>query len=201
MKKKIFTTDFIVKVGILSAIEIIFAFISQFITIGPASINLALIPIAFGAIMFGPICGGFLGFLNGAMVLASPETQAYFMDTNVFGDWCVFGTILICLLKCTAAGIASGFIYKLLKNKNEIVAIVVASFAVPLINTSIFIIGAAIFFTSAFKALIIGIFSFNFLIEIGVTALLTPAIIRVIHIVKSKESDDKVIMGESNEEK
>ena len=133
MKKKIFTTDFIVKVGILSAIEIIFAFISQFITIGPASINLALIPIAFGAIMFGPICGGFLGFLNGAMVLASPETQAYFMDTNVFGDWCIFGTILICLLKCTAAGVASGFIYKLLKNKNEIVAIVVASFIVPLI--------------------------------------------------------------------
>ena len=201
MKKKIFTTDFIVKVGILSAIEIIFAFISQFITIGPASINLALIPIAFGAIMFGPICGGFLGFLNGAMVLASPETQAYFMDTNVFGDWCVFGTILVCLLKCTAAGIASGFIYKLLKNKNEIVAIIVASFIVPIINTSLFLIGAAIFFTSAFKGLLLGVLSFNVLIEIGVTALLTPAIIRVIHIVKSKESDDKVIMGESNEEK
>ena len=201
MKKKIFTTDFIVKVGILSAIEIIFAFISQFITIGPASINLALIPIAFGAIMFGPICGGFLGFLNGAMVLASPETQAYFMDTNVFGDWCIFGTILICLLKCTAAGVASGFIYKLLKNKNEIVAIVVASFVVPLINTAIFIVGAAIFFSSAFKALLVGIFSFNFLIEIGVTALLTPAIIRTIHIVKSKESDDKIVAGENNEEK
>ena len=201
MKKKIFTTDFIVKVGILSAIEIIFAFISQFITIGPASINLALIPIAFGAIMFGPICGGFLGFLNGTMVLASPETQAYFMDTNVFGDWCVFGTILVCLLKCTAAGIASGFIYKLLKNKNEIVAIIVASFIVPIINTSLFLIGAAIFFTSAFKGLLLGVLSFNVLIEIGVTALLTPAIIRVIHIVKSKESDDKVIMGESNEEK
>ena len=201
MKKKIFTTDFIVKVGILSAIEIIFAFISQFITIGPASINLALIPIAFGAIMFGPICGGFLGFLNGAMVLASPETQANFMDTNVFGDWCVFGTILVCLLKCTAAGIASGFIYKLLKNKNEIVAIIVASFIVPIINTSLFLIGAAIFFTSAFKGLLLGVLSFNVLIEIGVTALLTPAIIRVIHIVKSKESDDKVVMGESNEEK
>ncbi len=201
MKKKIFTTDFIVKVGILSAIEIVFAFISQFITIGPASINLALIPIAFGAIMFGPICGGFLGFLNGAMVLASPETQAYFMDTNVFGSWCIFGTILICLLKCTAAGVASGFIYKLLKNKNGIVAIVVASFVVPLINTAIFIVGAAIFFTSAFKGLLISVFSFNFLIEIGVTALLTPAIIRVIHIVQSKESDNQVVMGESNEEK
>ena len=55
MKKKIFTTEFITKVGILAAIEVVFAFVSQFIKIGPASINLALIPIAFGAIMFVPI--------------------------------------------------------------------------------------------------------------------------------------------------
>ena len=201
MKKKIFTTDFIVKVGILSAIEVIFAFISQFIKIGPASINLALIPIAFGAIMFGPLCGGCLGLLNGAMVLVSPDTQAYFMNVDIFGPWCIPGTILVCLLKCTLAGVASGFLYKLLKNKNEIVAIIVASFIVPLVNTAIFLIGAAIFFTSAFKGLLISVFSFNFLIEIGVTALLTPAIIRTIHIVKSKANTDEVVSGESNEEK
>lgn len=200
MKKKIFTTEFITKVGILAAIEVIFAFVSQFIKIGPASINLALIPIAFGAIMFGPVCGGLLGFLNGAMVLAAPDTQAYFMNTDMFGNWCIFGTILICLLKCTAAGVASAYIYRLLK-KYDIVGIIVASFIVPVVNTAIFVIGACIFFTPALEGLLISVFSFNFLIEIGVTALLTPAIIRTIHVVQSKSNNDEVVStGENNEE-
>ena len=202
MKKKIFTTEFITKVGILAAIEVIFAFVSQFIKIGPASINLALIPIAFGAIMFGPVCGALLGFLNGAMVLAAADTQAYFMNTDMFGPWCIFGTIVVCLLKCTAAGVASGFIYRLLKNKNDIIAIVVASFVVPVVNTAIFVIGACIFFTPALEGLLISVFSFNFLIEIGVTALLTPAIIRTIHVVQSKSNNENVVaVGEDNEEK
>ena len=201
MKKKIFTTEFITTVGILAAIEVIFAFISNYITIGPASINLALIPIAFGAIMFGPVCGGLLGFLNGAVVLANPQTQSVFMNTDMFGPWCIFGTILICLLKCTAAGVASGYIYRLLKNKNDIAAIVTSSFAVPIINTGIFVIGACIFFTPALSGLLASVFSFNFLIEIGVTALLTPAIIRVIHVVQSKSNNNNVVStGENNEE-
>ncbi len=201
MKKKIFTTEFITKVGILAAVETVLATVGTLIKIGPASINLALVPIAFGAIMFGPLCGGLLGLLNGAIVLADPSTQAVFMNTDMFGPLCIFGTILVCLLKCTAAGIASGFIYKLLK-KHDIVAITSASFIVPIVNTGLFVVGACIFFNPALEGLLASVFSFNFLIEIGITALLTPAIVRLIHVFQSKSNvSATVVEEEPNEEK
>ena len=202
MKKKIFTTEFIVQVGILTAIEVVLYIIGQFIQFGPGiSINLALIPIAIGAILFGPFCGLFLGAVNGIAVILTPGTQAYFMNTDLFGPWCIFGTILICLIKCSAAGFVAGILYRVLKKHNDVVACVVAALAVPVINTTFFVIGACIFFTSELKTLLISVFSFNFLIEIGITALLTPAIIRIIHIVQSKENDNNIISGENNEEK
>lgn len=202
MKKKIFTTKFIVEVGILTAIEVVLYIIGQFIQFGPGiSINLALIPIAIGAILFGPFCGLFLGAVNGVAVILTPGTQAFFMNVDLFGPWCIFGTILICMIKCSAAGFVAGILYRLLKKHNDIAACIVAALVVPVINTGFFVIGACIFFTSQLGALLATVFSFNFLIEIGVTALLTPAIIRVIHIVQSKESDEKIISGESNEEK
>lgn len=201
MKKKIFTTEFITKLGILAAIETVLATVGTLIKIGPASINLALVPIAFGSIMFGPLCGGLLGLLNGAIILADPSTQAVFMNTDMFGPWCIFGTILVCLLKCSAAGIASGYIYKLLK-KHDIIAITSASFIVPIVNTGLFVVGACIFFNSALEGLLPTVFSFNFLIEIGITALLTPAIIRLIHVEQTKSNANAtVVEGDTNEEK
>lgn len=193
MKKKIFTTRYIAGVGILTAFEIVFYIIGSFISFGGVNINLALIPIAFGAIMFGPLCGAFLGLVNGVAVLLTPATQAFLAVS-------VFGTLFICLLKCTVAGLASGFIYKLLK-KHEIVATVTTSLIVPIINTGIYILGCLIFFEGVFQDLILIVLTANFLIELGSTALLAPAIIRIIRIVQSRESDDKIISGESNEEK
>lgn len=185
MKKKIFTTEFITKVGILSAIEAILYFLGGMITISGVSINLALIPVAFGAIMFGPMCGFLLGLLNGGMVLADPNTQAVFMNTDLFGDWAILGTILVCLLKCSLAGAASGFLFRLLK-KHNLIAIIVASFAVPVVNTSLFLLGAVIFFNPMLEGLLVAVFSFNLLVEIGITIVFTPVIIRLIHIEKIK---------------
>lgn len=201
MKKKIFTTEFITKVGILAAIETILYFLGGMVTISGVSINLALIPIAFGAIMFGPLCGALLGFLNGAMVLADPNTQAVFMNVDLFGPWSIPGTILVCLLKCSIAGAVSGYLYKLLK-KHDLVAIIVASFAVPIVNTSIFVIGAVIFFNPMLRGLLAAVFSFNLLVEIGITAIFTPAIIRLIYIERNKPNEQGVpVTEENNEEK
>lgn len=199
MKKKIFTTEFITKVGLLAAVEAILYFLGGIITISGVSINLALIPIAFGAIMFGPMCGALLGLLNGAMVLADPNTQAVFMNVDLFGPWSIPGTIVVCLLKCSLAGAVGGFLFKLFK-KHNLVAIFVASFAVPLVNTSIFLIGACIFFTPMLEGLLIAVFSFNLLVEIGVTAIFTPVIIRLIHIEKTKEEAQQVEVEGANKD-
>ena len=194
MKKKIFTTRYIAGVGILTAFEIVFYIIGSFISFGGVNINLALVPIAFGAIMYGPLCGAFLGLVNGVAVLLTPATQAFLAVS-------VFGTLFICLLKCTVAGLASGFIYKLLK-KHEIVATVAASLIVPIINTGIYILGCLIFFEGVFQDLILIVLTANFLIELGSTALLTPAIIRIIHVVKSRSKESATIVEEEpNEEK
>ena len=199
MKKKIFTTEFITKVGLLAAVEAILYFLGGIITISGVSINLALIPIAFGAIMFGPMCGALLGLLNGAMVLADPNTQAVFMNVDLFGPWSIPGTIVVCLLKCSLAGVVGGFLFKLLK-KHNLVAIFFASFAVPVVNTSIFLIGACIFFTPMLEGLLIAVFSFNLLVEIGVTAIFTPVIIRLIHIEKTKEEAQQVEVEGANKD-
>ena len=199
MKKKIFTTEFITKVGLLAAVEAILYFLGGIITISGVSINLALIPIAFGAIMFGPMCGALLGLLNGAMVLADPNTQAVFMNVDLFGPWSIPGTIVVCLLKCSLAGAVGGFLFNLFK-KHNLLAIFVASFAVPVVNTSIFLIGACIFFTPMLEGLLIAVFSFNLLVEIGVTAIFTPVIIRLMHIEKTKEEAQQVEVEEANKD-
>ena len=51
--------------AILLAIEIVFQVIGNYITFpGGVSINLSLIPVALGAILFGPLSGAFLGLMN-----------------------------------------------------------------------------------------------------------------------------------------
>ena len=182
MKNKIFTTKFIAGVGILTAIEIVLYIAGSFIVIGGVNINLALVPIAFGAIMYGPLCGLFLGLVNGCAVLLTPATQAFISVSAI-------GTVLVCLLKCSLAGLASGLIYKLINNRNDIVATVIASIVVPIINTVIFITGCLIFFDGAFQDLILLLVSTSFLIELGSTAALTPGIIRVLKVVNAKEEN------------
>lgn len=191
-KEKIFNTKFIAGTAILTAIEIVL-YILGTLVLNPAgfNINLALIPILIGAIFFGPISGLFLGVINGIAVILTPETQAVFMNTDVFGDWCIFGTIVICLLKCALAGLASGYAFKLIKKKNEIVGALVAAMLIPIINTGIFLIGSAIFFNSVFEVLVQAALTFNFLIEIGIMIILSPAIIRIIKIKKPVTGDAK----------
>ena len=95
----------IVTTGALSAIEVVLYILGLFIKVGPITINLSLIPIAVGALLLGPWCGLFLGFVNGIAVILTPDTMAVFMPLSVFG------TILICLLKSMAAGFFSGLLF------------------------------------------------------------------------------------------
>ena len=193
MKNKVFTTRFIAGVGILTAVEIVLYLAGAFITIGGVSINLALVPIAFGAIMYGPFCGAFLGIVNGLAVLLTPSTQA-FLDVSPIA------TVFVCLLKCSLAGLASGFIFKAFKKK-EVIGTILASIVVPIINTSLFIVACLLFFSGTFKDLILLLVSTSFLIELGTTAALTPAIIRVLKIVKIKhEQENGVNNVEENNE-
>ena len=180
MNKRI-TTQQIVGTGLLMALEIIFQIIGNYLQIGPVSINLSLVTVVLAAVLYGPLSGAVLGFFNGLIVLLSPSTIALFMPISVLG------TIVICLLKCTIAGLVAGFLFKLFKNKNNLVGLILVSILVPVINTGIFSLGALLFFRSFLESgvseqfpnigafLIFGVIGINFIVEIiSTTVISTP---------------------------
>ncbi len=181
MNKKI-TTQQIVGTGLLLALEIIFQIIGNYLQIGPVSINLSLVTVVLAAVLYGPLSGAVLGFFNGLIVLMSPSTIALFMPISVLG------TIVICLLKCTIAGLVAGFLFKLFRNKNHLVGLILVSILVPVINTGIFSLGALLFFRSFLESgvseqfpnigafLIFGVIGINFLVEIASTTIISTPV-------------------------
>ena len=192
MKRK-FDTKAIVVTGLLLALEIILQIIGNYLQIGPANINLSLVPVVLAAVLCGPISGGILGFFNGLMALLSPSTLAIFMPVNPVG------TVLVCLLKCALAGVAAAFIYDLFRKigKNRFlfntIGLFAASAIVPVINTGLFALGALVFFQDLLKAsiseampnigavLIFGFIGVNFFFELATTVFITPAVGMVLY--------------------
>ncbi len=191
-KKHLISTKMITATGILTAVEIVLQIAGNFIAIGPVSINLSLIPIALGAILYGPFCGAFLGFINGLSVLFAPSTLAVFMPINPVA------TIFLCILKSTLAGLFAGLIYLPFKEKRQFVGSIIASMIVPIVNTGLFAIGSLIFFRpfldavavgfpNLYAALFIGVIGWNFVFEFLVNTALSPALARVVKIMQHKQ--------------
>ena len=178
------TTKKITGTAVLGALTIVLTLISNYITVGTISINLALLPIALAAIMYGPWSAMIVGMINGGFILLAPSTQAFFMPMSMVG------TILICLLKTGLAGLAAGFVYKLISKHKEfdVIAMVVSSLLIPIINTGLFLIGSYIFFKGAFGNFIDLFVTANFAIEFIVTAILSPSTVRVINITRVRNS-------------
>ena len=175
-------------IAILSTVLVVLALISNYVTIGTVNINLALIPIVIGACLYGPLVGFILGALDGVIIIFAPATLALFMTHNPFF------TIILCLLKTGIGGLVSGYIYKLLKNKNDTLAVLLSSIALPIINTLIFMIGVLLFFIPVYmdlaegenvvKYVILSTLTINFLIEFLVNIILSSSIHRVIKYKK-----------------
>ena len=178
MNKRI-TTQQIVGTGLLLALEIIFQIIGNYLQIGPVNINLSLVTVVLGAVLYGPLSGAVLGFFNGLIVLLSPSTIAIFMPISPVG------TVIACLLKCTIAGLVAGLLFKLFKNKNNLIGLIIASILVPVINTGIFSVVCLLFFRPFLESgvsetfpnigafLIFGVIGINFIVEIASTTVIS----------------------------
>lgn len=173
--------------GILLALTIIFGIIGNYIQVGPVSFNLSLLPISIGAILYGPLAGLFIGIVNGIIVLLSPST-GFFLSYNLLG------TILIVLVKTGLAGLASGFLFKLLKKSNFVVAIILSCIIVPIINTLIFGLGCFTLFSgfvfdgveNAFVYFCLVLVGWNFIFEISASAILSPTVVTVVKTIGKK---------------
>lgn len=181
MKQKNGTRNIVIT-GLLLALEIVFQILGNYFQIGLVNINLTLITVVLAGVLCGPMSAAILGFFNGIMALFAPATLAVFIPISPYG------TIVVCLMKCTIAGIVASYVYKLLKTKNQIVALITASAIVPILNTGIFCLGCILFFrpflesgvsetfpnTAAF--LIFGVIGWNFILELVSTMLLSPTV-------------------------
>ncbi len=182
----------LVGLATLTALVIVLQLLSNNVTFGNLSITLALIPIAVGAILYGPLAGLFLGMVMGGIVLTGADTQTYFLSVNPAA------TVVLCLVKSGVAGLVSGLLFKLFAfiakkqssvNKKKALfaaGIIVAALVVPLVNTFIFIIGAVIFFSvyyPSLEAAIAAVIGTNFLVEFIISAALSPALVTLVKVL------------------
>ena len=179
--------------GILTAIVIVLQVFTTYVHFGPFSVTLALIPIVIGASMYGIGAGAYLGAVFSVVVIAM---CAFGADVGGAMVWNAnpFLCAVMCMLKGTAAGFVAGLLYKLISKANETVAVIVAAFASPVVNTGIFIIGMLLFFKDVLSQwsggsdllsyIILGLTGVNFLVELGVNMILSPVISRIIKAVK-----------------
>lgn len=178
-------------IAILTAILIGLWAFSTFIPTPSLKLNFALIPIVVGACIYGPWCGLFLGAVDGILVVIDPATAGFLAINPVV-------TVLLCVFKTGLAGLASGFLFKLLHKFKDIVACFVASLVVPVINTGLFIIGTILFFLEIFGGdvmlLLSVVFTLNFAIEFALAIIMSPVIYKIISIFS------KTIMRKEAEE-
>lgn len=184
-KTRKISTKSIAGTGLLMAIMIVLQIIANYVAIGPVSINLSLIPIAIGSIIYGPLAGLLLGFIDGIICIFAPATMTVFIPVSIVG------TIITCLVKTSIAGLVGGFIYKLIHKKNEVVAIITTSILLPLINTGLFVVFALLFFRpilieysnngDIYSTLFLVLIGWNFILEFGSTSLFSPIVVRLVN--------------------
>ncbi len=188
----------VVVTAILAAIIVVLQTFASGIHIGPFTITLSLVPIILGAVLYGPLQGAILGAVFGVVVCVAVVTGADAGGFLMFQEL-PFLTLFLCVLKSTAAGFVAGVICKVLNKKNLYIGIITAAVAAPVCNTGILSIGMLLFYkelvtgwalaegyNSALLYVILGVVGINFIAELVINLVLTPAIVRVIHAVKKR---------------
>ena len=193
-EKSFFTAKNVTILGVLTAIIVVLQIFGSYFRIGTISLSFVLVPIVIGGIMTGVIGGTILGFIFGIITLVMGIVGADQFTFILFSDH-PFLTILTCVIKGSAAGFMSGFVYKLLKDKNLTLSTFAASAVAPIVNTGLFIVGAfcmADTLNSNFVAensnvvyvIFIGCAGINFLIELAINLVLAPSVCKIIKAVK-----------------
>ncbi len=200
-KQKLFTAKNISYVAVLVALVVVLQIFGGNIKIAGLSLNLALVPIALGAILFGPLLGATLGLICGFIIMIYGVTGVEPFTFYLFGYSPVI-TVLLCLVKTTAAGAVAGWVYRLISKKNRVVAVFVASALVPIVNTGIFAIGCFVIYdtissyllslgldysgANPFYVVFVVVITVNFFIELLTSFILAPAVATVTRVVEKQ---------------
>ena len=180
--------------SILMALVIVLQSFGGVINIGPVQLNFTLIPIVLGAVVLGPVSGAILGLASGIVVTVQVIMGLVPFYTLIW-TYSPVVALLTCIIKSTAAGLVAGLLYKWISKKNSVVALFVASAAVPIVNTALFIVGCLCMWdtiamaaggTDVFGFILVSLVTFNFFVELGVNLLLSPPLSKVIDVIEKR---------------
>lgn len=179
--------------ALFTAIVVVLQLVGTFIKFGPFAISLVLIPIVVGAAIYGPMAGAYLGGVFGVVVLigcitgGDPGGQVLFAANP-------FVTALLCIVKGGMAGLAAGAVYRAVSHKDAsktLLAAVGAAVVAPMVNTGIFTLAMVFIFrdilvawaggTSVVYYILTGMVGINFVLELAVNLVVSPAIVRIIN--------------------
>ena len=183
MKNSLFVRK-LVGTAILTAVVLSLQLGLGSVKFGPFNITFTLVPIILGAVLYGPLSAAFLGAVFGLTVCFSV------ISGNDAGGFVLFSqrpiiTLLLCLVKSTAAGYLAGLYAK---RKS---AVYLSAAVAPLVNTGIFILGLVVFFRdtlvlwangeeAVMQFILFSILGVNFLAELLLNLLLVPVILRIL---------------------
>lgn len=187
-------------IALLAALVIVLQLLGGMIPpVGGFSISLVLIPIVLGAAAYGPAAGALLGGAFGAIVFINSVTGADGGGHMVFEANPVLCFIVV-MGKGILAGLCSGLVYRAMKNANlpGYSAMLCAAIVCPVVNTGIFISCMLCFFKDVLSAwmsgwtgggtlvayILSGIVLVNFVPELIINIVFSPASERIIKFVK-----------------
>ena len=171
-------------IALLMALVAVMQFLSGLIPpVGGFSISLVLIPIVLGAAIYGPSAGAVLGGTFGAIVYINCVTGADIGGAMVFQANPVL-CFLVVMGKGILAGLASGWVYRLLKNWSPYAAMFLAAVVCPVVNTGVFILCMSTLFWDVLAAwaggsnvmgyVLTGLILANFVPELIINVVFSP---------------------------
>lgn len=210
-REEFFSSRRITGIAVLLALVIVLQAALGTIQIGVVQLNFSLIPIVLGALLYGAIAGGILGFANGVVVLIQVIIGGGNPFYQIIWTMTPFWAALTCLVKTTAAGFLAGWLFELIAKKNVLVGVFTASAVVPVVNTMLFILGCLCMNESinefqamlpnfagmnVFVFILVGLVTFNFFIELAINLVVAPSLHRVIGILDKRFKKKEDIHGD-----
>jgi len=187
-------TQRLVGKALFTAIIVVLQIIGTFVRVGTFPISLVQIPIVVGAALYGPAAGAYFGGVFGVIVSLA---CIFGWDLGGFVLWQAspFLTVILCLVKGIMAGWCAGLVYRNLVKRLNFWSVIFSAVTCAVVNTGIFLIGMNLFFydilvewaagAAVAAFMITGLVGINFLIEVALSMVLSPAIARIIKIGKT----------------
>lgn len=188
-----------VQIALLMALEVVLTLLYIPTPISTINLNFGLVPIVIAAIFLGPLAGMLVGCVSGVVTAIQVVTVP-----SIFYTFLVtvnpIAACMISVIKTAVAGLIVGWVYRLMNKacKSSLVISLVSSVVCPVVNSGVFALGMFVFFGNALLAdatlstrgsglvaiVFVGLIGVNFFVELVVTTLLSPALVKTLSAAK-----------------